>query len=266
VVLGLGLLIGANGCNTVVTPDTTIGELLDQITVGDVVEAFQAFAAEASVGGPGGLHGASLTTDQRAQIEALQAQVSEGTISDEDFQSQVQAIIGDAGPGVAFVGFDFFGSPFGFGDRRFGAEPLDLTEEQREQARDIFTQLHDDIRTLRDAAHDRIRNEVLTEEQRATLDEMQMNRSGAGFGRVARFGGFGSMMGSGMGRHRGDRQFSERFAAALELTEEQQTQIETIRSELRAAIEARHQQARDEFRAILTPEQLAILDAGETDG
>ncbi len=69
-----------------------------------------------------------------------------------------------------------------------------------------------------------------------------------------------------MGRHRGGGLFSERFAAALELTEDQQTQIETIRSELRDAVEARHQQARDEFRAILTPEQLAILDAMETDG
>ena len=75
VVLGLGLLIGANGCNTVVTPDTTIGELLDQITVGDVVEAFQAFAAGASFGGPGGFFGASLSADQRAQIEALQARL-----------------------------------------------------------------------------------------------------------------------------------------------------------------------------------------------
>ena len=52
----------------------------------------------------------------------------------------------------------------------------------------------------------------------------------------------------------------ERFADELQLTDDQETAIAQIHSDLLAAVETRHQQARDEFRAILTSEQLAILD------
>jgi len=55
----------------------------------------------------------------------------------------------------------------------------------------------------------------------------------------------------------GDRQ--EPFES-LDLTEEQQDAIEVIREEVREDIRALHDSARDAFRAILTEEQIEILD------
>lgn len=259
----LVLTLALPGCNTSITPDTTLGELLDQITVGDVVAAFQQFTAGTQFG-PGGFGGGpagfALSSEQLGQIEALQAQLTAGEITREAFQTQVQAIIGDAAPNMAFAGFGFSGTPFGFGQHLDTAAPLDLTDEQREQAREIFGRLHDDIRALRDQAHEDIRA-VLTDEQRAILDEMQAGRGFGVFGPPADM--FGMMMSQ---RHGSGRPFFGRLSEALDLTDEQQELIETIREALRDAIEARHQQARDEFQAILTPEQLALLDAMETDG
>jgi len=48
-------------------------------------------------------------------------------------------------------------------------------------------------------------------------------------------------------------------ADELQLTDEQQTAIDEIRAALRDAIQARHEQARDEFLSLLTDEQLERL-------
>ena len=47
------------------------------------------------------------------------------------------------------------------------------------------------------------------------------------------------------------------------MTDDQQAAIEKIRTDLQDAVQARHQQARDEFRAILTADQLTLLDQAE---
>ena len=52
----------------------------------------------------------------------------------------------------------------------------------------------------------------------------------------------------------------DRLAEILTLTEDQKAQVAVIFENLDAAIKARHEQAKLEFRAILTPEQIAILD------
>lgn len=256
-----GLTIGSiSGCGQNVTADTTLAELLNQITVGDVVEAFQRFAA--AVGerrGGFGFFQAHLSDDQRSQIEALQAQFDAGEITREEFIEQVKSIIGDALPNEPFVGFGFGGGPFGghFGLRVGGY--LDLTQEQVDAANEIFEKVHSDIADLRTQARDDILA-VLTDEQRARLDEIVVGLFvglpiGNGDNSTARRNGHGGF-GFGFGRH---GHAFDRFADALGLTDEQQMQIRDIRENLMDAIRARHEQARDEFLALLTPEQLAKL-------
>jgi Spy/CpxP family protein refolding chaperone len=66
--------------------------------------------------------------------------------------------------------------------------------------------------------------------------------------------------GFGPGHGPGDARHVDRLTAALSLTEEQQAAFATIREETRTAIDARHEQARAAFRALLTEVQRAKLD------
>ncbi len=54
------------------------------------------------------------------------------------------------------------------------------------------------------------------------------------------------------------------LADELQLTADQQTAIDQVHTDLQAAVKARHEQARDEFRAILTSDQLTLLDQLES--
>jgi len=258
-----GLTIGTTGgCGQNITADTTLAELLNQITVGDVVEAFQRFAAAVGErhGGLGHLN-AHLTDDQRSQIEALQAQLDAGEITREQFVEQVRAIIGDALPNEPFVGFGFGGGPFGGHHGLRVGGYLNLTQEQVDAAKEIFEKAHTDITALRTQAQADILA-VLTDEQRARLNELVVglfvglpfsaNNGDANNARNRGPGGFG--FGFGRPGHAFDR-----FADALELTDEQRAQIKAIRDALTDAVRARHEQARDEFLALLTDEQLAKL-------
>lgn len=253
---GLGLTVGA-GCGQNITADTTLGELLDQITVGDVVNAFQRFAAAAGRGGFG--PHAQLTDEQRTQIEALQAQLDAGEITQDQFVEQVQAIIGDAFPNEPFIGFGFGGGPFhGRFELKVGGY-LDLTQEQVDAANQIFDKAHEDITALRTQARTDILA-VLTDEQKAKLNELMVGLyvglpldSGAARGRGP--GGPGGF-GFGFGRH---GHAFDRFAEALGLTDDQKAQIQAIREALTDAIRAVHEQARADFLALLTEEQLAKL-------
>lgn len=247
--LVLAMGIGGAGCDTQFTLDTTLGEILDQVTVGDVVAAFQQFVANVGDGSGFGPR-AAMSAEQQSQLEDLQAQLYSGEITQEQFAEGIRGLVGDRAPGAAFGGFGFFGGPFGSGMRGHMAGPLDLSDEQLEQARAIFEQLHLDIRDLRTKAHKDIRGN-LTEEQQAALDELRANRAGRGLPRGLR--------GRPFGGDRGGR-FLDRLAEELGLSEEQIAAIMQIREDLRSAVEARHQQAREEFRDILTDAQLAILD------
>jgi len=109
---------------------------------------------------------------------------------------------------------------------------------------------HEDIDALRDAAHEEIRA-LLTEEQLAMLDELAPPmRAGMPFPMPRPHMGFGN--------HGGFAQ--DRFAEELQSTEEQEAAIDAIRTELEEAVRARHEQARDEFLALLTDEQLEQID------
>lgn len=283
----LGMLIvsaaiTSGGCSGI-TPEMTLSQalqtlsqnpLLNQITVGDLVQAFRDFTASNG-------HGPNLSDDQLKQIEELQAQLDAGQITRDEFESKVRDIIGDAAPGMAFGGFGFFGSPFGHHFEGPLSGDLALTDEQQEQAREIFSAAHDDIAALRKEAHDNILNNVLTQEQRDTLAQIQEQfprfgnwnepldnaRGGRGHGGFGGPGGPGNgpRPGMGFGPRPGLINIRERIAEALGLTDEQKAQIEQIRADLREAVKARHELAREEFRAILTAEQLAALDAFESE-
>lgn len=167
-------------------------------------------------------------------------------------------------------------------------DPLGLTDDQKAQAQAIFESMRNDIEPLREQAETDIRN-VLTAEQQATWDEIKANRPGpfgGGFGPPP--GPFGGHMGRGMGRGMGGpfggasvgaavdgehpmmegecdpaarrEAMLDRLAEELGLTDDQKAQIATIQDNLHTAIEARRQQALDELKAILTADQLAILE------
>jgi Spy/CpxP family protein refolding chaperone len=255
--------VGA-GCGSSITGDMTLSEalsalsdavaanpVLNQLTVSDLVQGFQDFAQQTVGDG----FAAQLTSEQQAQLEDLQNQFDNGDITAEEFADQVMNILGDLGPGYAFVGRGMMGGPFRGQSFTSPQNALDLTDEQAAQAKGIFDQLHDDLDTLRKDAHDQILA-LLTSDQLTTLEDLQSKSwsfGGPEFGRMRPGGppiepdGFGLPL----------------LGDELSLTDEQQAAIEQIRTNLRNAVEARHQQARDEFRAILTEEQLAKLDEME---
>ncbi len=243
------LAAGIQGC-TPQGADTTLGELLNEMTIGDLVEGFQQFADELAADGSPAFARPPLTDEQLGEIESFQARFQAGLMDHAEFGQHTREAMGDRAPRRAFAGFGFFGGPLGTAHHGEIAGALELTEEQRTAAREIFDALHADIRVLRDAAHEEIRG-LLTEEQQAMLDERKsdamgtMSRASRGPGRPHRFAG--------------------RLAESLELTEEQQTAIADIRETLRASVRERHEQAREAFLALLTPKQLELLEGIELD-
>jgi len=279
VIAAVALLTGCGAASPSVVPAvaSSAADPAAQLTTAPTVDGFQDFAGGATTSGDATGANARLSEQQIQQLEDLQAQFQSGALTEAEVAEQAQAIIGDIAPDRAFAGFAFFGGPFGGRFQGERADLLNLTDEQRAQAQRIFQQLHDDIRTLRQNARDAILN-VLTEEQRAQLRQIRENRPGLGHfvRQFARHHGRGARNhedDNGIGASRTDMMpfpLLNRLAQRLILTDDQRTQIERILTDLRAAVRARHQAARDAFRAILTPDQLAILDnmeneTGDTD-
>jgi len=277
---GALLILASGGCAGNVDPNQSIAQALtqlaqtaaqvpalNQLTVSDLITGFQQYANQFGQVAAAGQQ-TSLTSEQQQQIEDLQGQLDSGQITQQEFATQVNGLIGSTDPNVASGGFCVCAGPFGQPSELPAADPLSLTDAQKQQAQDIFQRLHDDIQTLRQDAHTQILA-VLTPDQQAQLDQLFPQPAGASGASGPsgplmppphRFGMRGREMGM---RGGGPESFSQYLTGQLQLTDAQQTQIEQIRTNLRAAVQARHQQARDEFRAILTPEQLAILDQME---
>lgn len=149
-----------------------------------------------------------------------------------------------------------------------------LTDEQRTKLDELRAahdankdaverpELTDNQKTQIEALHEQLRSgEITFEEFRTQVQEITGVELPIGRGGPQRpalrgpgpFGGPGLLEGP----------FADRLAEVLGLTDEQRAAIDDIRQSTRDAVEARHDQARDEFRAILTAEQLAILDEWE---
>ncbi len=254
--------------NLGISDDQTIAEALNQFTVGDLAAGFVGFADEAALGLGRGI-GPGLTDEQLGEIETLQSQLDAGEIDAASFGGAVREIIGDRGVGVPFAGFGFFGAPFGHRMDGGATHALGLTDEQRTAAEEIFQRTHDEIRALRSAAHDDIRT-LLTGEQRAILDELFPGygpdaAAESADGETSNLTALpfrGGSPGRGFGRFAPGRRGADQVADELQLTEAQQIAIDEIRTALRDAVRARHEQARDEFVALLTDEQRAQLGWG----
>jgi Spy/CpxP family protein refolding chaperone len=308
------------GCATGITANTTLADAAEQLaqlvaedptlstlTVGDLAAAYQSYVAELLSGTtadatsngitdsatgvghrvprPAGLgrEPSSLSADELAQLQTLQAQLAAGAITQDEFVTQIQSILGDAAA-TGTSGTDNHGGP------RHGhlAGLLNLTTDQQTQADAIFAAAETDIRALRDEAREQIRA-LLTTEQLAIFDELcppppdpntlpdpnlpPPPPGGPGMGPHRAMG-----PGHGMGPHGAPSSMpvvsvDDPNAPAdgpdawldeqLQLTDEQQTQIDAIRTALHDAVAARHEQARTEFRAILTADQITILDQWE---
>ncbi|MBT3344403.1 MAG: hypothetical protein HN712_23345 [Gemmatimonadetes bacterium] len=174
-------------------------------------------------------------------------------------------------------------------------EALELTQEQqgqweqlREEGQAEMKALHaggevsrEDAEALR-ATHREAFRAILTDTQRETLEQLHQERAERGAGDRGRGRGRGPRQGARLDGHgqadpekmearRAERR--EAVAQALGLTEEQQGQMDQIRQDHRAAmdalrasgdvdredVQALRTQQRTDLDAILTPEQLATL-------
>lgn len=250
---------------------------LNQVTIADLVAGFQQFLSQVGQTPAAGSQ-AALAPEQQQQIQGLQAQLDGEEINEEAFAAQMHSIIGNAAPAQRF---GVLGAPL-FQEPAAGtSDPLNLTAEQQQQAQDISTRLHDDIAQLRQEAHDLILS-VLTADQQAKLSgtssgqPAQPARPSTAKTRVQGVGlrshgtnvgvpGGGTKVGgqstaSGVGaQNAGSGAPLQNPFDSLQLTDAQKAEIELIRADLRVAVQARHQQARDEFFAILAPDQQALL-------
>lgn len=252
--IGLGtILLGGTACTTDSTDalNTAASALSGQSSTTVAGDQENADRPATLRGGPSGGRGGpalNLSDEQRAQLDALRAQVEAGEITPEEAHDSAREIIGESGmmpPG----GPGEFGRQPGPGGRVFAE--LNLTDEQRTQAEAIREQAHADIKALHEAARAETRA-LLTEEQQALFDELPPPGPPHGPG------------GRGPGHPpEGENPMLDRLTEELGLSAEQQAAIGTIMETTHTNIKARHDQAREAFRAILTEEQLAKLDEFE---
>ena len=231
-------------------------------------------------------HPPPLTEEQIAAIEVLREQLNLCEITLDEACAELREIIGEPPCGPPLP-------------------PIDLTEEQLEQALAIFAAARDDIIALHEVARDEVLA-VLTEEQLALLEELLAELPpppppmvpgwplcappeeppcpqpprvpfplcppppegeqdpGPGMGGPGGPGGHGGPGEQGEPPDGGPmHQRLPCLQMAVELfgfTEDQVIALETIHDELRAAVEARQQEAWEAFLAILTEEQLEQLE------
>ena len=266
--------IGFAGCGAGILPTDTLAQaaakidFLNQITVGDLAQAFQDFANQTMQFRQSQQTLANLTDEQVQKLQDLQNQLDSGQITPDQFEAGVRDVIGDDAAAMAFVGRRFFGSPFGHHFQGPVSDPLNLTDEQKAQAKAIFEAAHNDIVALREKAHQDILA-VLTPEQQAKLEQLRNQGPPVGppmgmpHGRGPQGRGPHGPMDMRGGRDGGPGDFFARLADELGLTQDQKDQIWAIRDQLRKDVEARHAQARADFIAILTDEQKATLDTIE---
>ncbi|MGE3182928.1 MAG: Spy/CpxP family protein refolding chaperone [Phycisphaerae bacterium] len=250
--------ISIAGCPTTTSDLNTVlpqaVDLLNQVTAEDVVAGFEDFAAR--IDGSTAEADAVLLGDEIASaIDELQEAFDSGELDGVSFELAVQEVIGRRHGGDAFVGADFFGGPFGHHFGRRLVRLLDLTDDQVAATRDIFDMLHSDIRALRRQARVDIRA-VLTEDQLAELDSYSgddENADSADDGRD-------DNRATARHRHPHRPHVFIRILRMLDLTDDQIAAIRDIRQQLRMDVRALHQAAREDFLALLTQEQLDILE------
>jgi Spy/CpxP family protein refolding chaperone len=195
--------------------------------------------------------GTSLTRGQVVQQNAAGAQPA-AAVRPSNSQSAERGVNGQAGPGARA--------------RHAGFNRLNLTDDQKTQAKAIFSQAHADIQALRDQARGQLRD-LLTDEQKAKFD----SRPHPLFGGRGPGSRGGRAMEKGVvplgntteqtNQMQGPARLVQRLTAQLGLTTEQVSSISGILTDLHAAVQTRRQTARQQFQALLTPEQLAQINS-----
>ena len=216
-----------------------------------------------------------LTADQQASVKtildaletAVQARMESAKTDFRALLTEEQAAAFDALEQEHPVPFCMPGGPGpGGGPEGHLAELLQLTQDQQTQADAIFTETRTDIDTLHTDAWDQIRA-LLTDAQAAELDALGPPGPPPG-GPGGHMGGHGHGPGGlpppppPPGAPGTDRAQAllEWLTKELDLTTDQQASIKTILDNLETSVQARMDQAKADFRAILTAEQAAILD------
>ncbi len=251
------LTIGsAVGCLNSTIPDLVGGEtagiqdILGRLIAGDVAEAFGQFRDAAADPDAEPNETIQLTDEQRSEIEELQGQLDSGDITSNEFAEEVWQILGDTQPNMALAGANSYGSPMGVLAGDLIAGVLQLDDEQRQQAEMIVSLLRGDMRNLRQTARDQILD-ALSDEQRAALPFVDV------------------LLGTNISNEDPKLQIAmlviDALVEQLELTEEQQVQIEIVRTILRGGVKGLHESAREQFLMMLDGEQPSILAALETE-
>lgn len=262
--------VGAGGCAAGVSPSDTLAQALDKLaqqgdqsaalnrlTVGDLIAGFQQYLNQAaassdSAGSGDASESTAASAQQEQQIAQLQGQLDQGQLSTSQFAAAVKnAMIASNGP--AEMHLLVFGGPFDRGAPSQITDPLQLTDQQRQQADGIFQQEHSDIQNLRQNAHADIQA-VLTADQLNLLQQLDSHPS------VTPIAAASSSQSNANSQTSSPVGPAEALAQALNLSPDQITKIAQIREDLRAAVRARHQQAAGDFRNILTADQQQRLD------
>ncbi len=224
--------------------EATPVQVLNQLTAGDLAEAFANFRNAPSDTGELS-QAAGITDEQRTAIEVLQRQVDAGAITDDAFIAEVATILGDSTPGSPFAGFSFLGSPFEVEGSNDFADLLGMTQEQQQQALLIYRLLHADIADIRAVAQDEIRA-LLNAQQRALIDQLATELF--------------EQFGVPDEQRAGAQLVIDLLVNRLGLTFGQQSQIETVREDMGGAVQQLHALGQQDFLALLSQEQLAMLE------
>ena len=247
--LFLGLVFTASvatqGCSPLGGPDSQGGSL-DEMTAADATAGFKDFTAGLIAddgAGTGSIDAGvvDLSDDVVVEIEDLQFEFRSGRISDSQFGTSVQDVIGDDASTFAFAGFDMYGGPFRYAPTNYMTELLDLTEEQSQAADVIFYERHNAVEAARDSAKEAIRDLLTPAQLSAIGSRTRTTTAGAGF-------------------------FFRRLPGGQALSDEQRAAITEIRRDLRAKVRGLHEEAREAFLELLTEEQLALLIRIENPG
>lgn len=249
-------------------PTATNGNLLNQLTTGDLAEAFAQFRNEVTgVVNPNAK--SVLTNQQRASVESLQQQVDAGQLSQDQLSSEIWTVLGDTNPAAALVGANALGAPLGTAAGDSISDTLRLTDKQRQHAQAIQSKLRSDLEVLRQNAVGDISG-VLTPEQQTALTGLGSLTGGASNSSLA--GLVGSLTGGAASSQPTSspgwkRQLAvlvfDQLVNQLNLTDAQKSQIALVRQFLVSGAKGLQQAARDQFMLMLTGQQSGLLSAIE---
>lgn len=209
-------------------------------------------------GPPQGSGAGGLSAAEQDQLKDLRTQLDTGKITADEFATQVDTLLGDRPLPGPFARLHAFRGAMAHRSRQRVAERLNLTDEQRQAAKGVFQQTQRQVRVERIKARANMRL-ALTTEQRAKLDELRDGRFAALRGDQAAGAASRPAWRPGAIRERMGA-FFNRLGDTLALTDQQKSQMRDLHQQVREQVKALHERAGEGFKALLTPEQLGLLE------